>query len=231
MNTTFGGFPEETFRFLSDLRNNNNREWFGNNKDRYENFVVEPVTRFIDAVGEFLPAVSDAYIADIRRNGGTMFRIYRDTRFSRDKRPYKENVGCQFRHTTGKNAHAPGFYVHIAPTEVFLGGGIWKPDNRTLDNIRTRIIGNPEQWSDVISDTAFSNYFGNVQGERLKRPPRGFDPGNMHIEDLKLKSYFALRHVTPESVMTPDFINEVEKAFTNAMPLMRFITSALEIKG
>lgn len=126
MNTTFSGFPEEMFSFLTDLGNNNNREWFSNNKERYENFVVEPVTRFIVAVGQFLPAISDVYIADTRRNGGSMFRIYRDTRFSKDKRPYKENVGCQFRHSAGKNVHAPCFYVHLAPAEVFIGGGIWK---------------------------------------------------------------------------------------------------------
>jgi uncharacterized protein (TIGR02453 family) len=231
MNTTFAGFPQEMFGFLTDLSANNNREWFSDNKDRYERFVVTPVTGFIEAVGEFLPAISDAYIADTRRNGGSMFRIYRDTRFSRDKRPYKENVGCQFRHTAGKNAHAPGFYVHLAPDEVFIGGGTWKPDTNALDKIRSRIAGSPEQWSSVIKDTAFSNYFGEMQGESLKRPPRGFDPNDPHIEDLKRKSYIAFRHVKPQSALKPAFINEVEKAFATAMPLMHFITSALEIQN
>jgi len=231
MNTTFDGFPKEMFRFLSDLAGNNNREWFSNNKDRYESFVVAPVTRFIEVVGEFLPTLSDAYVADTRRNGGSMFRIHRDTRFSRDKRPYKENVGCQFRHTAGKNAHAPGFYVHLAPAEVFFGGGIWKPDNNSLEKIRNHISGNPEQWSSVINDTALSNYFGKLQGESLKRPPRGFDPIDPHIEDLKRKSHIAFRHVKPQSARTPAFINEVEKAFTTEMPLMHFITSALEIRN
>lgn len=231
MNTTFGGFPEEMFRFLADLAGNNNREWFSNNKDRYENFVVEPVTRFIDAVGQFLPAISDAYVADTRRNGGSMFRIYRDTRFSKDKRPYKENIGCQFRHSAGRNAHTPGFYVHLAPGEVFFGGGIWKPDSNALDKIRNRIAENPEQWSGVINDTAFSNCFGTLQGESLKRLPRGFDPDNPHVEDLKRKSFIAFRHTSPDSALTPAFINEVAKAFTAAMPLMRFITSALEIRN
>ena len=219
------------FYFLADLGSNNHREWFNNNKDRYENFVVTPVTRFIEAVGEFLPTISDAYIADTRRNGGSMFRIYRDTRFSRDKRPYKENVGCQFRHTAGKNAHAPGFYVHLAPAEVFIGGGIWKPDNNSLDKIRNHIAENPELWSSAMKYTAFSSHFGKLQGESLKRPPRGFDPDNPHIEDLKRKSYMAFRHVKPQSALTPAFINDVEKAFATAMPLMRFITSALEIRN
>ncbi|MEN8207133.1 MAG: DUF2461 domain-containing protein [Pseudomonadota bacterium] len=231
MKTTFDGFPKEMFGFISDLGENNNREWFGNNRNRYKDFVVDPVTRFIESVGEFLPAISDAYTADTRRNGGSMFRIYRDTRFSRDKRPYKENVGCQFCHTDGMNAHAPGFYVHLAPTEVFIGGGIWKPDNNALNKIRNHIAGNPEQWSSVINDAAFSNYFGELQGESLKRPPRGFDTGDPHIEDLKRKSYIAFRHVNPVSALKPAFIKEVEKAFSTAMPLMHFITSALEIRN
>jgi len=231
MDTIFAGFPEEMFRFLTDLHDNNNREWFIDNRGRYENFVVEPVIRFIEAVGQLLPAISDAYVADPRRNGGSMFRIYRDTRFSSDKRPYKQNIGCQFRHSAGSNAHAPGFYVHLAPAEVFIGGGIWKPDNDSLDRIRNRIVEKPKLWSGVINDAAFSNHFGKLQGESLKRPPRGFDPDNPHIEDLKRKSYIAFRHVKPESALKPAFIEAVEKTFTTAMPLMRFITGALGIRN
>jgi uncharacterized protein (TIGR02453 family) len=192
---------------------------------------VAPVADFIEAVGAFLPAISGAYTADSRRNGGSMFRIYRDTRFSRDKRPYKENVGCQFRHSAGRNAHAPCFYVHLAPGEVFIGGGIWKPDNSSLDRIRSRIAEAPEQWSGVINDTVFANYFGRLQGESLKRPPKGFDADSPHIEDLKRKSHIAFRHVNPELALTPGFIDEVEKAFTTAMPLMRFITGALGLQN
>jgi uncharacterized protein (TIGR02453 family) len=113
----------------------------------------------------------------------------------------------------------------------FFSGGIWKPDNHSLDRIRNNIAGNPEQWSSVINNTAFLNYFGKLQGESLKRPPRGFDPIDPHIEDLKRKSYIAFRHVKPQSALTPAFIREVEKAFATAMPLMHFITSALEIRN
>jgi len=230
MNITFDGFPKEMFSFLADLAKNNNRDWFSNNKDRYEQFVVTPVNRFIESVGEFLPAISNAYLADTRRKGGSMFRIYRDTRFSRDKRPYKENVGCQFRHIAGKDAHAPGFYVHLAPEEVFYGGGIWKPDNNALEKIRKHIEQNPVPWSSVIKDASFSNCFGELRGECLKRPPKGYDPDNPYIDDLKRKSYMALRHVKPQSALTPAFIIDVEKTFKTALPLMRFITSALEVR-
>ena len=112
MAQSFRGFPKELFAFLEELARNNHREWFQANKRRYDADVVEPVLRFIEAVGlEVLPRVSQSFVADPRKNGGSMFRISRDTRFSHDKRPYKENVGCQFRHALGRDVHAPGFYV------------------------------------------------------------------------------------------------------------------------
>ncbi|WP_434111361.1 TIGR02453 family protein [Methylocaldum sp. GT1TLB] len=111
----FVGFPEDLFRFLEELSMNNNREWFTANKRRYQTSVVAPVSDFIQAMGERLNRISPHFTADPRPNGGSMFRIYRDTRFSHDKRPYKENVGCHFRHVTGKSAHALGFYLHLQP--------------------------------------------------------------------------------------------------------------------
>ncbi|MEE4310347.1 MAG: DUF2461 domain-containing protein, partial [candidate division KSB1 bacterium] len=105
----FNAFPNDLFVFLNDLAANNNREWFNANKERYKQSVLEPMRTFIIAMGERLPSISMNFTADPRSNGGSMFRIYRDVRFSKDKRPYKENVGCQFRHIAGKSAHAPGF--------------------------------------------------------------------------------------------------------------------------
>lgn len=229
MGAKFSGFPKEMFEFLDELARNNNRAWFTANKGRYDHAVVEPVTHFIEAVGDFLPAISKAFVADTRRNGGSMFRIFRDIRFSKDKRPYKENVGCQFRHIVGRDAHAPGFYVHLAPQEVFIGGGSWTPNGPVLDKIRTAIVESPDQWSGIINDRTFSGYFGQLKGESLKRPPRGYDPEHPHVEDLKRKSYIAFKHVTPSLALKPAFFHEVERAFSTASPLMRFIAQALEI--
>ena len=150
--TTFNGFPAELFTFLSDLAENNNRDWFNDNKIDYEQFVVEPVVDFIHAIAAPLETISSNFVADARRNGGSMFRIYRDTRFSRDKKPYKTNVGCHFRHVAGKTAHAPGFYFHLQPGNVFVGAGIWRPDGPTRANIRNAIIDKPDKWEDTFSD-------------------------------------------------------------------------------
>lgn len=224
----FPGFPKALFGFLEELARNNDREWFQANKGRYEAEVVEPVLRFIEAVGlEVLPGLSRSFVADPRKSGGSMFRIYRDTRFSHDKRPYKENVGCQFRHVLGRDVHAPGFYVHLEPGRVFIGAGSWRPPRPSLEQIRAAIVARPAAWSRLIDDPALSSYFGGIEGESLKRAPQGVDPNHRYIADLKRTSHFVLKDVAPVRVLRPAFLAEVEEAFTKASPLMRFLTEAV----
>jgi len=225
--TEFPGFPKDLFRFLEDLSENNNREWFNNNKDRYKESVVAPVSAFISAMGERLYKISGSFIADPQANGGSMFRIYRDTRFSKNKRPYKENVGCQFRHAAGKTAHAPGFYVHLQPGNIFIGAGVWIPPNPVLDKIRTAIIEHPERWAKVVNNKNLIKTFGQIEGEQLKRPPRGYDANHSFVEDLKRKSFFLKHLVSPSLALKPEFINETEQTFIDAIPLMEFVTSAI----
>ena len=230
MANSFQGFPKEMFTFLEQLANNNNREWFNANKAQYKSEVVAPVMDFIDAIRPRLSNISRYYVADSRPHGGSMFRIYKDTRFSKDKRPYKEHVGCQFRHSAGKDAHAPGFYVHLSPNEVFFGAGIWRPPNPILDKIRTAIVEKPAKWSTVINDKAIQKHFGGITGDGLKRPPRGYPADHPYIEDLKRKSFIAMRQADPELVMTPRFIKEVEKSFSISSPLVEFVTNALGLR-
>ena len=129
-------FRPEFFRFLRELRENNSRDWFQAQKARYQRDVRDPALRFI---GDFAPAlkeISPHFRADPRPVGGSLFRIHRDVRFSKDKSPYKTSVGIQFRHEMGKDAHAPGFYLHLEPENVFLGAGSWRPDGPSLLKIR-----------------------------------------------------------------------------------------------
>ena len=224
----FAGFSNDFFAFFTDLARNNDREWFAANKDRYRSTVVEPICAFIEAMGPRLANISPHYVADPRPNGGSMFRIYRDVRFSKDKRPYKENAACQFRHEAGKDAHAPGFYVHMAPDGVVYGGGTWKPPKPELERIRHAIADDAAGWRRVVGDKALVDCFGAVKGDGLKRPPRGFDPDHPFIEDIKRQSFFAMRHTDAEEAMHPDFADRVEHAFRSASPLMRFLTKALD---
>jgi len=223
----FKGFPPDLFDFLRDLERNNRREWFQANKDRYKKSVVEPMSGFISAMDARLANVSDCFLADPRPHGGSMFRIYRDTRFSKDKSPYKTHASCHFRHMSGKDAHAPGFYMHFEPGEVFFGGGIWMPETSVLRPIREAIAADPDGWIAATRSNGFKRRFGEVEGESLKRPPAGYDPDHPLIEDLKRKSFFAVQEVDPKLATTPRFVGEVEKAFVALVPMMRFLTEAL----
>ena len=227
--STFDGFPPALFTFLEELARNNNREWFAANKNRYRSHVLSPMCGFIAAFGPRLARLSPHYVADPRPHGGSMFRIYRDIRFSKDKRPYKEHAACQFRHQIGRDVHAPGFYVHFGRDEVYLGCGIWKPTGKPLFKIRERIVLDAKGWTKVIVSRKLKAMYGGVGGESLKRAPRGFDESLPHITDIKRKSYLLMREVDPALALEPTFIDEVDHAFQAAMPMMHFISKALAL--
>ena len=136
---SFNGFPKDTLKFLTDLSKNNDRDWFNDNKARYEAAFVKPSLEFIAAMEKPLKKISPFLLAVPKKQGGSLMRIYRDVRFSKNKNPYKTNVGIQFRHEAGKDVHAPGLYVHLAPGELFLGAGMWHPDREPLKQIREAI--------------------------------------------------------------------------------------------
>jgi len=219
-------FTPDLFIFLRDIKVNNNRVWFEANKDRYIRYVRDPLLEFIAAFAERLPAISPHYSAIPRVNGGSMFRIYRDVRFSQDKTPYKTAAAVQFRHERGKDVHAPGFYLHMEPGEVFAGCGIWKPNGETVFKIRTKIIEKPELWLAVIHEEEFSSAF-TLEGDRLKRPPRGFDPDHALVEDLKRKDYLGSVVLNEKIVCQPDFLDYYFDLCTKAAPFMKFLTQSI----
>ncbi|WP_339862849.1 DUF2461 domain-containing protein [Paremcibacter congregatus] len=228
MTETFTGFGPAFWSFFAELKQNNNRDWFTDNKARYQQDVVAPISAFITAIAPKLHEISPHYNADPRPNKGSMFRIYRDVRFSKDKRPYKEHAAAQFRHHMGKDAHAPGFYVHLEPGNVMCGGGIWLPPGDSLRQIRERIATRPRKWQAVLENQDFQATFDGVRGDSLKRPPRGFPDDSPHMEDLKRKSFFAMRTFDDDPVVRSNaFVDEVAATFTAAIPLMQFISDAV----
>jgi uncharacterized protein (TIGR02453 family) len=228
-NDAFPGFPDDLFLYLHDLAENNHRDWFNSNKERYGASVVDPVCDFIEAMRPRLQQISTHFVVDSRPHGGSMFRIYRDARYVKDKRPYKENVACQFRHEAGRDAHAAGFYVHLANDGIFFGGGVWMPPPPVLGRIRDAIAEQPQRWISITRNKRFSQRFGGVHGESLKRPPRGYAADHPCIEDLKRKTFFARQAGSRELAMSPEFINEVTRAFKAASPFMAFLSDALEL--
>jgi uncharacterized protein (TIGR02453 family) len=223
-------FTAKFFKFFKALAKNNNREWFNEHKPDYQQQVVEPMCAFIEAMAPRLHKISPHFIANPRAHNGSMFRIYRDVRFSKDKSPYKQHAACQFRHELGKNAHTVGFYVHMSVEECVFGGGIWMPPNEELLKIRDTIVDNPNAWRDIKTSRTVKKYFGGIGGDGLVRPPRGFDAEHEHIEDLKRKSFFLMRRESPEIILDETFVGEVEKTFKAAMPLMKYIGYAQDIE-
>ena len=216
-------FRPELFEFLRQLKRHNNREWFADNKVRYQQAMVEPALRFIGGFAPYLHKLSPHFVADPRPTRGSLFRIYRDTRFSSDKRPFKTHVGIRFSHNTGKDAHAPVFYLHLQPGECFAAAGVWHPDNRVLTRIRMGIVAQPKQWAKARGKL-------ELEGESLSRPPRGYDPQHPFVEDLKRKDFVASIPFSEEQVCGAQFMREFAAACRTMAPLVEFTTRALGLK-
>ena len=167
-------------------------------------------------------------MAITRITGGSLFRIYRDTRFAKDKTPYKTHAACHFRHEACRDAHAPGFYMHIETDRVYFGGGIWLPPSKQLGLIRECIADNPSAWEKLTRSSAVKK-LGGIQGASLKRPPRGYDPDAKHLEDLKRKSFFLMANADVELARGPELVSESAKVFRTVAKLNHFITDALEL--
>lgn len=215
-------FTPDLFAFLRDLKHHNNRDWFEKNRSRYQAAVETPMLEFIHQVGERLPATCPGYTADARRVGGSMFRIYRDTRFSPDKSPYKTWMAARFTPRRAKRGtHTPSFYLHLGLEDSFGGGGIYHADLAILTRIRQRIVSHPKAWRAVLESGI------TLEGDRLKRPPAGYDPKHPFIEDLKRKDLYAFTEFTEAQVTSPKFIDRFMRACADVAPLVGFLTEAV----
>ncbi len=224
----FEGFPRDSIQFFEDLANNNNRDWFAKNKTRYENVVLNPALELVTEMAEPLKKISRHFVAVPKKSGGSLMRIYRDTRFSKDKTPYKLNLGVQFRHEFGKDVHAPGFYFHLDAEKIFVGAGIWRPNSKTLNAIRRHIDDNPRRWKRTKNTKAFKSTF-ELHSESLKRPPRGYQAEHPLIADLKLKNHIGLVPLQREDIFSRSLIDTLSMNFKTAMPYVRFLCDSIPL--
>jgi uncharacterized protein (TIGR02453 family) len=221
-------FTPSLFTFLKDLDANNEREWFHEHKDRYLNSVQEPAMEFIIDFKPKLQQISPHFTAEAKTVGGSLFRIQRDTRFSKDKTPYKPNTGMQFRHESAKDAHAPGLYLHLQPGECFAGVGLWRPETKVAYQIREHISEHPKEWKKATQGKRFTDVW-ELGGESLKRPPKGFDEDHPLIEDLKRKDFIASTRLTQKQITSEGFIDEYTKLNKRAAPFMEFLCNAVGV--
>jgi uncharacterized protein (TIGR02453 family) len=217
-------FTPRLFKFLRALKRNNSRDWFQANKERYIADVQQPMLRFIADFAGPLAKISRQFDADPRPVGGSMFRIHRDVRFSRDKSPYKTHVSAHFRHkATTKDVHGPGFYFHLEPGEVFIGGGLWLPEPASLKRVRDAIAWDQDSWRKVRRAVR------EIEGDSLARAPQGYDPAHPFIDDIKRKSFYASVGFTEADACAPGFLAECAKACRSVRPMIAFLTEAVEL--
>lgn len=216
------------YKFLRDLKKNNDRTWFTDNRDRYEEVVRQPLLELINDFRPRLHRISKHFVADPRPSGGSLFRQHRDVRFSKDKSPYKVHAGIQFRHEAAKDVHAPGFYLHLEPGEVFVGIGIWHPDSATLKKIRSAIVDDSTKWKRAIGSKTFTSRFER-RGDSLSRPPRGFDKEHPLVDDLKLKDHIAVCELKQSQTTKASFLSDFEKICKASKAYVRFLTEAVDL--
>jgi uncharacterized protein (TIGR02453 family) len=219
-------FDREFFGFLKDLAAHNNRDWFESNRGRYEQSVRDPFLRLITDLQPPLRKINPQIVADPRPNGGSMMRIYRDIRFSKDKSPYKTSVAAHFWHAKGKDGATPAYYLHLAPGASLIGSGIWRPEPAALKGIRQAIVKQPKQWQEITSGRDFRSTCG-LGGESLQRPPAGFDPNHPLIADIKRKDFVTSFKLTDKEVYADVFLDSVIENFRLTAPFVKFLSRAV----
>jgi uncharacterized protein (TIGR02453 family) len=221
-------FTPATFRFLRALDRHNERAWFHEHKNDYERHVREPFLQLITDLQQPLTAISEHYRADPRRNGGSLYRIYRDTRYSHNKLPYKPWQGARFFHVRRHEIQAPGFYLHIEPGDCFAGGGMWHPESDALKHIRGFLVDNPAAWKRATRGKAFGDL--QLGGESLVRPPRGYDPAHELIDDLKRKDFIASAPFSEELACSGELLAWTIATFRQVAPLVDYLCAAQELE-
>jgi uncharacterized protein (TIGR02453 family) len=214
-------FTNDLFQFLRELKANNNREWFQANKDRYEKSVRDPALRFIADFASHLKKINRHFVADPKPHGGSLFRIYRDIRFSSDKSPYKTHVGISFDHERQGEWNVPVFYLHFEPGSPFAAAGLWHPDPKTVNKIRSAILNDPKGWKKVLASGL------KLEGSSLSRPPRGYDHDHPFIKDLMRKDFITSIPFTEKQVRSDSFMSDFVNACSKMTPLVAFLTRAV----
>lgn len=221
----FPGFPPEALKFLRQLSKNNNRDWFQAHKSDYETYVKEPLHNFVLALADDLDQFAPGYQTDPKK---AIYRIYRDIRFSNDKRPYKTHISASFFPKRMEKHAGAGYYFHISGTEVFLGAGVYRAGPKELYAIRKRLSAEPAAYRKLISAAAFKRQFGAPEGERLKRPPKGFSADDPALDLILGKQFLASTQLAVEVAQTPRLQSEIIKRFRTLQPWIDWLNEAVD---
>jgi uncharacterized protein (TIGR02453 family) len=224
MKASFSAFPKEGLQFLRSLKRNNNREWFNRRKTDYETYVKRPMEELITALAADFSRFAPEMIATPKASA---YRIYRDTRFSKDKSPYKTHVAAVFPRAGLTKHEGAGFYLHLAPTELLIGGGLYMPMPEDLNVVRNYIAENHQAFSRIVNGQRFKNLFGKLGGEQLSRVPRGFASDHPAAEYLRHRQFLAGRTFEPVVALEPRFYEIVVETFHGMLPFVRFLNEPI----
>jgi uncharacterized protein (TIGR02453 family) len=225
----FEGFPKKGMEFLNRLKKNNRRDWFAKHRDEYESFVKLPMQSLIVALQPHFARFAPEYELHPKRS---IFRVYRDTRFSKDKTPYKTHVAAHaVWRGKSKGLGASGYYFHIEPGEVYVGAGIYMPEGEQLKKIRRAIAEHSKEFLGIVQSAQFKKTFGELEmtDDRLKRIPAGFEADHPMAEWLRYKHYFAGVSLAESKVYKESFPDDIARVSEEATPLVKFLNRALGV--
>lgn len=221
-------FNPDLFAFLRELKKNNDRTWFAENKARYEASVKGPLLAFITELAPKMKKISPKVDVDPKPVGGSMFRIHRDTRFARDKSPYKTHASAHFPVSTKADVHGPGFYLHLEPGSSFAACGIWRPETKDAARIRASILARGPEWKKATTSKPFRKRC-ELEGDVLKRPPKGVAPDHPLLEDLKRKDFIASAYFSEAEICAKGFLDDYLEVCRLQTPMMSFLARAVRV--
>ncbi len=223
-------FTPASFKFLKGLARHNEKAWFEAHRADYEANVRDPFVRLITDLQPALAEVSEHFRADPRGNGGSLFRIYRDARFSNDKSPYKTWQGARFFHARRREVPAPSFYLHLQPGGSFVGAGLWHPEPDTQRKVRQFIFDNPGSWKAAAHEARLRKRFDLADEEKLVRPPRGFPADFEFIDDLKHRNWVLWRSLDDEAMTGPKLRQTIAADLATLAPFVDYLCAALDLE-
>lgn len=223
----FPGFSPAALDFLAELREHNDREWFTPRKAVYEEQLRLPMVELVRAIHGHMLNFAPQYVGDPAK---CVFRIYRDTRFSKDKTPYKTHIAASMGHNSMGKTGA-GYYFAVSPEGVEIGGGLYSPDPAELLAVRTRIAEDPAEFRKTCESPKIRKLLGELQGESASRPPKGFAADDPAVDLIKRKQYIFFAHLEAALATTPKLLPEVAKRFEAMTPLVQYLNGAIIKKG
>jgi uncharacterized protein (TIGR02453 family) len=218
-------FSRETLAFLSRLKRNNRREWFNARKDEYEEVVRQPMTAIVERLAVDMRRIAPELLVGPR----SIYRIYRDVRFSENKKPYKTNVAASFWHRDLGKGGGAGMYFHVDTGNVWIGGGMYRPEPQQLYKVRQRIADNLQTFRSIVEAPAFKRSLdGGLEGEQLQRVPRGFHKDHDAADYLRYRQFLAGKEYPARFATDPKFYGSLLDVYRRIAPLVRFLNEALQ---